>query len=190
MARMAREYRATDYTEGLRDTLARATATDWDAGTGWYRTARATAEDMAREYGTDTDTAARVLAVLSPNLRWAQNVQAARAVLAEYRYGTAIVSRGGYWANYAKASRIARGETDLLRGPKVTRFHANIMGDDVEVTVDVWALRAVGCWQDAPDNLAHYHAVAAAYSIVAREYNVSPPALQAVAWAVIRGSAD
>lgn len=179
-----------DYVQCIRDTVARATPADWSDGIDWYRTAHATANRMAQAYGTDTDTAARIIAVLSPRKRWSENVKAADTILRAWSEGSDIPAIAGiFGANIRKAWEIANGNPDALKGPKVTRFYHNIMGDDTHVTLDVWAMRAAGSDDIAPRTPTHYAEIAEAYVTVAREYGIPASALQAVAWTVVRGKA-
>jgi hypothetical protein len=50
------------------------TEEDFDDGLVWYPKAKKTAEDMARSLGIETWKAAGIIAVLSPNTKWNQNV--------------------------------------------------------------------------------------------------------------------
>ncbi len=178
------------YADHIRSVVNRATADDWANGTDWYRTANATAERLASEYHVTHETAARVIAVLSPRKRWGDNIRAAERVIRHYseRHVFAPYIEGCFSANVAKAWHILSGRADALSGPKVTRFYANIMGDDSEVTVDVWAARAASDGVIEAPTTTQYHEIADAYRAVAREFNVSASALQAVAWIVVRGS--
>jgi len=184
------EYRAEDYTSAIRHNAERASSEVWAEGTAWYRTAHGTAADFAARYGTSVDTAARVIAVLSPRKRWAENVEAARIILSAYADGQTSRPEvaGIFRANLDKAWRIVNGDPDALSGPKVTRFYQNIMGTEHEVTLDVWAMRGAGSDLIAPNGPNMYAAIAEAYCIVAAEWGVSPSALQAVVWTVVRGS--
>lgn len=179
-----------DYTESIRSVIARATDTDWAEGLDWYRTAQATASKLASTYGTDTDTVARIIAVLSPRKRWSENVTASESIIRAWSEGRDIPTIAGmFGANVRKAWDIINGNPDALKGPKVTRFYWNIMGDDSHVTLDVWAMRAAGSDDIAPRTPAQYAEIADAYVTVAREHNVPASALQAVAWTIIRGKA-
>lgn len=179
-------------TQALRRTMSRATAADVLAGTAWYRTTHETASRLAIDYSVTVDTAARIIAVLSPRKRWSENVTAAETILRAFSAGNSFVPKvaGMFSANVVKAWRIANGDPSALSGPKVTRFYANIMGDDTEITLDVWAMRAAGETDIAPRNAEHYETVSKAYRTIAAEYGLSCSALQAVAWIVVRGSGE
>lgn len=177
-----------DYAANLRAVLARATVGEIIAGTDWYRTALATAQRFATDYGTDTDTAARVIAVLSPRKRWAENVSAAETIIRAYANGSPVWAVPGmFGANVRKANLILGGNPDALSGPKVTRFYQNIMGIDHEVTVDVWAARAASNGEIIAPTIVQYREIADAYQTVAHEQGIPASALQAIIWTVIRG---
>jgi hypothetical protein len=108
----------------------------------------------------------------------------------------------------AQAWRIAQGERplDVLNGPKVRAFYANITGNLSAVTVDTWAARvAEGDWR--PNPMAHLraHAPYAAtdapqgrrYALIADAYREAaallghaPRDVQAAVWVHVRQSAD
>ena len=165
-----------------------ATAADLAAGLEWYGRAERAAADVAPH---DPTTGAAIIAALSPRNRWNVNVaQAARVALAAAcGFDCPAVSTGG---NREKAWRIALGESaaDVLRGPKVRAFFANITGDDSAVTVDVWAARAAEGLSrtDAPSG-RRYALIARAYRDVAESLGVPPRHVQAAVWVHVRGSA-
>lgn len=180
-----------DYTANIRSVLARASVDDILAGTDWYRTARATCETFAVDYNVTVDTAARVIAVLSPRKRWAENVKGASIILAAFHAGEEMPTVAGFFgANIRKAWAIVNGDPSALRGQKVTRFYANIMGDDTEVTVDVWAARAASDGAIISPTVVQYREIADAYRAVAREHEMPASVLQAIVWTVVRGSAS
>jgi hypothetical protein len=100
-------------------------------GLSWY--------DRARAYGASLDPndfsrAAGVLAVLSPNNSWPQNMKYAAMI---YAGATELPY---FKSNTDKAIRIFNGEAplDVIRGPKVTPFYLNLIGDNstMAVTID------------------------------------------------------
>lgn len=180
-----------DYTASILDYYGKATDADIAAGTEWYATALATAERLAIAGGITTDTAARIIAVLSPRKRWWQNIVAAECIIEAFRNGQDMpYIAGTLGANVRKAWDIVHGNPDALRGQKVTRFYQNILGIETEVTVDVWAMRAAGVWDHDAPTTTEYREIAAAYVAAAAVAKVSPSALQAIVWTVVRGKAD
>lgn len=167
-----------------------ASADDVASGRGWYSEARMVAEDLAATYACTVDTAARVLAVLSPNVTWAQNVHGTHCAFEGWRVGTPWQEwlGSGYGINRHKASRIIGGDLDALQGPKVSVFHRAIMGDPNACTVDLWMMRAAGFDHDSPTTRER-RVVVAALQRVARETGETVRDLQAIVWIVVRGNA-
>ncbi len=110
----------------------RASDSDITDGMSWY----ADAQNLARELDpTTVERAAGIIAAMSPLTSWPLNVRRAREV---YANGTCA----GMGNNVRKAERIFNGENprDVLSGPKVTTFFANIMGESDGVTIDRHAI--------------------------------------------------
>lgn len=156
-------------------------------GRGWYSEARGVAEDLAATFGHPVDVAARVIAVLSPNVTWAQNVHGAHCAFEGWHAGTSWRDwlGSGYGTNREKAWRILGGELGALKGPKVEVFHAAIMGDPNACTVDLWMMRAAGFDHDTPSTRER-RVIVAALKRVARECGESVRDLQAVVWVKVR----
>jgi len=76
-----------EYRRNLADWLKLAGPDEIDAGKRWYREANAVAQAMAVKHGVTVETAAGVIAVLSPQCHWHDNVRAAESALATYRAG-------------------------------------------------------------------------------------------------------
>ena len=163
-----------------------------ESGAEWYRRAGSTAADMAERHATSPAVAASVIAALSPQARWSENLSAAEAVLARRpvrRADGRFCKPVGYPANHAKARAIRdTGDTSILSGPKVTAFRANILGDDDYVTLDVWALRAVGI--EGNPSPAQRASTDRIYRFAAEQFGQPPAQFQATVWCAIRGSAS
>lgn len=167
-----------------------ACAEDVASGRGWYSEARTVAEDLASTFGVSVDVAARVIAVLSPNVTWSQNVHGAHSAFEGWMSGKPWQEwlGSGYGINRHKASRILQGDLDALQGPKVSVFHRAIMGDPNACTVDLWMMRAAGFDHDSPTTRER-RVVVAALQRVARETGETVRDLQAIVWIVVRGNA-
>lgn len=161
------------------------------AGLGWYAVANGHAHGMASTYGITPEQAAAVIAHLSPQLGWDENLAAAYALL---KTGTAHAVLGTS-IERAKVAMLADNPTDTF-GPdadKTYSFYANILGAPDPVTVDRHAVRvAVGAYDvDTQRRFARvgsYDAIAHCYRIAARRRGVSPADMQAVAWVVCRAT--
>lgn len=138
-----------------------ASESEKQSGRVWYDHARDEIAKLVVQHQTRTKIVAGVVAALSPNIRWAQNLKDADRVLgvglSPYKladYYECKVST--YNSNKRKAFEIAeldwnsvyfehgpRGEPlDILRGPKVTAFYRNLVGDSTALTLDSHAYNA------------------------------------------------
>jgi hypothetical protein len=172
----------------------RATEEDRRQGLGWYQNANDLARHLAENTGLESSQTAAVIAALSPQLGWQENVQAASEVLLKgstHRQTT---------RNITKARRLLDGEAPSAvfappnparpSGHKVRSFFANISDptDPWHVTVDRHATDiALGRVYDdrtrpGLGNKGTYEHVAEAYRVAARVLNVLPSEVQAVTW--------
>ena len=160
-----------------------ATPSDIEAGAVWYRDAQILAADLAGESIYDIEETAGIIAALSPRTFWSRNVVAAVAAVRGREKPSGIIGR-----NWDTAQRIVDGEPadKVLRGPKTRAFAANIAGDTSRVTVDIWALRAVGLDETALSRKGIYEAIELAYQRAAAILGVEPATCQATAWVVTR----
>jgi thermostable 8-oxoguanine DNA glycosylase len=78
---------------------------------------------------------------------------------------------------------------DALKGMKTNAFARAIAGDENAVVIDVWMLRAVGIEKKTP-NQTQYKELANAVTKVANEFGMTPRAMQALIWIVVRGSGE
>lgn len=103
------------------------------SGSQWYDRANEHAARIGKLAGGDDTMGAGIIAALSPNTGWEQNLRNAESVA---RTGTA----SGLPVAVGKASRILQGEspTDVLKGLKETPFFHNILNPDSpeHVTID------------------------------------------------------
>lgn len=165
--------------------LRNATEETWRKGAAWYPLAQAWCERAALAHGRQQHVAAGIVAALSPRQTWARNLEQAERVLAG-EVATVLPDA------YRKARAILDGALplDVLRGPKVRAFYANLTGDLGQVTVDTWALRALGL-EPGFIRIAPRHAlVVRAYADAAREFEIEPAIAQAIVWVHVRGKAE
>lgn len=181
----------------------RTTESERAAGIAWYNRANDTMAELAAEFNVDIATAARVVAVLSPNNRWASNIAGARTAMAFHAEGwpaeSAFGRCGTYNVNISKAWRILDGDPAALSGPKVTAFAANLMGDTDFLTLDSWAVRAAMGWTreanfrdgSGPAQPGRNRAVIErGYRLAAMRCGVPVAHFQAVIWVHVRGAAE
>jgi hypothetical protein len=167
-----------------------ATAADLADGLSWYSRANDLAAALSAGAPISRAQAAGVIAALSPRNAWSSNVQGATAMVAAYAALEAEPTVAGTNANRVKAWAIlnhAGDPLDILGGPKVRAFYANIMGDLEAVTVDVWAARAAE-GHDNPNAPAgnRYKRIAAAYREAASAVGIAPRDMQAAVWTYYR----
>lgn len=162
-------------------------------GLAWYSQAHDAACLLADRYGVTVETAAAVIAVLSPAVRWSDNVAAAETVI---RMALAGLSANdytvqGYGQNKRKAHAIAStGDISLVSGEKVTSFYRNIinpLSDDVTVdrhAVKVW----LGFGDGGSVRIAKsaYTRIADDYRAAAKQLGIPVASLQAITWLVYK----
>jgi len=173
------------------DTILEATEyADLLAGKAWYLDAHAVAASIAAETGLTVRQCAGIIAALSPRCQWGANKSAAIKVARAAVAGEPLPSGiAGLPSNHVKAWRIAHGEDplDVLGGPKVRAFFANIMGDEETVTVDAWAARAAeGRWIEQAPARRRYDLLAESYRRAARKRGLTPRECQAAVWTAFR----
>lgn len=176
----------------------RATDDERCAGRRWYPDAQGIARAIASFHGRDVETAAGVIAALSPQTAWSANIDAARAAFDGRWSHNAL--RAQYRANREKARRIIDGDhpRDVLGGWKVKAFYALVRdgGNPWDVCVDGHAVNVVlGVVRpggDAPRLEGHalYTEYARAYRGAAERLGVKPHVVQATTWLVQRRRLD
>lgn len=156
-----------------------------EEGKAWYDAAFITVAGIAHTAGVTLEAAAAVTAVLSPRITWSRNVTIAQSVCL-----FPIDDRQDVFAiNLEKARRILAGERDVLAGNKVKNFYANLLGDTDAVTVDGWIWKAAVRGSSANHRITdnQYAIVASVVRELARDFQTTPAAMQAIIWCSIRG---
>lgn len=177
------------YLRNLRYYLNLATPEQVKEGLAWYgESARAEIERIALECQLDYSAVAGVVALLSPRVRWYQNVADAERFCRAYRSERACPIAAGLPANRRKAWQwLHTRNYSLITGNKVSAFYANLTGDETRVTVDTWATRAATkCKLDAIDTPKRYYVLQTAYQRLAAETGYTPAQVQAIVWVTIR----
>ena len=164
-------------------------------GRGWYHAAHAECVDLAERVGLSLETVVAVVASLSPGLRWQRNVSAAERCIARYFGDVSAADAfrlrmvGTHYGRPIRAAYQCLRDGSEPTGPKVLRFYRNILGDENEITLDRWALRAA-IGREVPSGPVERRAVWAAYENAARIAGETPRGFQAVVWCVARGSSS
>jgi hypothetical protein len=159
----------------------------------WYETASAQVAALAEEFDVSLDTCAGIVAALSVQQAWdtangrMPNLDRARELLST---GDAKTFKDPV----RKANRILAGERplDVLSGNKVRSFYRNLAapGQTDAVTLDRWMARAVGIPQSRLASAKTYETVADSFRLAASQLGISPDALQASVWTVVRRSPE
>lgn len=150
---------------------------------GWYNDACASVDAISRAAETSRERVATVIAALSPQTSVASNIRSSLALLAGLERVNGVL--GASWTKAAQG---------IVAGPKVEAFRANLLGDWNQITLDVWAWRALG-FNEAPNIRSKAGAKLwrqgfARYRKAAQLLQVPPAECQAGVWSAIRVSAD
>ena len=176
-------------------TYARATAEELENGAEWYAYAHLFARSLDRR---NVKRAAGVIAALSPQLSWNENVKLANRAYSSY--GPSGQTR----ANVEKVEAILKGHSpdDVLGGNKVRSFYACILAPHTSDAVVVdrhaaavalgaeWCEANGGRWSDGFVKVLElagvYDAIADAYRKASAELGTAPHVVQAVTWLTYR----
>jgi len=138
----------TTTTIGTRNILAvydLATTGERREGMEWYNRANRVAADIASEHGISLETAAGVIAALSPNNRWERNIVDAENVIRAFSIGGAEEAENVKVCTYGKmrtkAIQILEATSivdhaSILNGRKITAFYRCIIGCSDAVCID------------------------------------------------------
>ena len=168
----------------LLDAYQSATADERSAGIHWYEDARSVIATLADDIGISRFVFAGVVAALSPRIRWNTNLDAATRMCRAAISGEDMPVVAGFGHNREIAWSIANGgSADLISGPKTRAFFNNLIGNEYEVTVDVWMLRAAGLEVANKGNMDN---IADSVRRIARYRRLTPAQVQAIIWTVKR----
>lgn len=175
--------------KNIEKVLSMATPEERDYWTKWYPGAHAIAWRLAKKYNVSLAVAAGVLAVLSPQEDWVNNVALANAALAGDwpNVKTLDTSRQKAW------TLINERDFSAIRGDKVHRFFMSIYSPEQfqdEVVVDthaaaIWLGRRVS---EIPSISPAVRAkMDADYKAAAAAMGMTPQGAQALSWVLWRG---
>jgi hypothetical protein len=172
----------TNYVETYSELASRATFGQVEQASKWYVDAERIAEQVARNLDTTLEVGATVVSAFSPRERWSVNV--ARAI--QFSLGEKVTCLKN---NIVMANNALTMGFSALKGMKTNAFAKAIAGDEQAVVIDVWMLRAVGIEKKTPSQ-SGYNELVEAVKKVAFEFGMTPRAMQALIWIVVRGSAQ
>jgi hypothetical protein len=171
-----------DYYVIYSDLVKNATFGQVEQASKWYVDAEKVAHEVARNLDTYLEVGASVVSAFSPRERWTTNV--AKAV--SFSLGNTVP---GFKNNMLMANNAIAFGYDALKGLKTNAFAKAIAGDEQAVVIDVWMLRAVGIERKTP-NQSQYNDLVDAVKKTAFEVGMTPRAMQALIWIVVRGSGE
>ncbi len=177
-----------------------AESADYDAGMTWYQRGHETCRKVASDLGLPTEAVCGAVAALSPGKAWEANVSEATRFLGALKKGEPLPIVGAYGkGNCRKAEAIGKGAAplDVLKGPKVRAFYANLVDPrGGEVCIDRHAKAAAlgmvlgeAGWGPAKEmgitnvvRPSEYEWIATHYRHAAAKVGVLPSQFQAVCW--------
>ena len=148
----------------------------------WYVDAEKVAHEVARNLDVSLEKGASVISAFSPRERWTTNVAKAIA----FSLGQDVV---GLSNNLKMANSSLLLGYQALKGLKTNSFAKAIAGDEDAVVIDVWMLRAVGIEKKTPNQTVYWE-LADAVKKVAADNGMTPRAMQALIWIVVRGASQ
>ncbi len=158
-------------------------------GLAWYLSAHSIAADLASRHGVTVRQAAGVLAALSPQTGWSENIRLADQALSDGE------ASGHYQDACDKADAILSGAdpADVLGGRKVRSFFTNILFPlrPGAVTVDRHCVDLLAGERGYVNSrilerIGAYATCASVVRDVARELGLLPHQVQAIAWVAWR----
>jgi thermostable 8-oxoguanine DNA glycosylase len=171
-----------NYIKTYSQIAARATFGQIEEASKWYLDAERVAEEVARNLNTTLEIGATVVSAFSPRERWTRNVSNA----IKFSLGEEVVALGN---NIRMANAGLTQGFSALKGLKTNAFAKAIAGDENAVVIDVWMLRALGIEKKTPTQ-SQYQEMAKAVTLVATKHGMTPRAMQALIWIIVRGSAQ
>jgi len=186
------ELRATAYTA---QAIERANPEEIAAGKGWYPVARQWAQIVGEAAGfrgnRARDRGAMAIGVLSPRVRWAQNLDDAMAIATDAfdhepsAFGTNIQKASVILSDFATDSEAE----EMVGGKKVQAFVDNIRFPlhSQAVVIDTWMCKLFEIPGRDIELKGVYEALAKGVQVAAHAYHMRPCEAQAIAWVNTRG---
>lgn len=169
----------------------------------WYQRQSKWIRKVATEYDIESEVVAGMVAVMSPQVTWEQQVNWTPRVLDQLAHGEknpTALNHPGFITNKTKAFRIyeSRDPESILSGPKVTAFWSNLCGNLRPVTVDTHmvdaalGLRSISDREGIGTLTDHrYRCIAEAVTAIAASSSSFEPAeVQAIIWTYRRDSQE
>lgn len=171
------------YTEIYDAIASKATFGQVEQATKWYLDAETVAREVATNLNTTLEIGATVVSAFSPRERWSRNVTNA------IKFSLGEPLNGVLGNNLRMAENALTMGFSALKGLKTNAFAKAIAGNENAVVIDVWMLRALGIEKKTPTQ-SQYKQMADAVTEVATKHGMTPRAMQALIWIVVRGSGE
>ena len=149
-------------------------------GIQWYSTAREYLEVIAKNRKTSLKVVAGMVAALSPRVNWKTNLYSANNMLKGKKIR-------GLSKNIEKAEAIKKTGIVLkyLKGPKVTSFFLNLIGNESEVTIDTLMINAYhNHFERISVTKAERDDIVSTVQSIARRHKMTCAQVQAIIWVV------
>lgn len=162
-----------------------ATPAEERQGRHWYENALADCQRNLKETDVPLEEFVAVVAILSPRMRWSNNLKAAVSLI---NHGPDYPTPA-YRRNRVIATKfLLSGDYSLINGPKVNAFFHTIMDPWYEEPVlDSWALRAAGVFDNMRKlRVNEREAISVTYKEIAADYGWPVSHIQAVTWVAVR----
>lgn len=171
-------------------------------GANWYKSAHRIALNLADNYGLTLQTAAGVIAALSPRNKWSRNVIDAENLIETFvrdPESAVNIKVCTFNKNKEKALKILRNNQDfftdntreILSGPKLNEFFNCILGVEDDVCIDG---HAYCIWNGSRTSLEDVPSIGVKlrkeiksdFRKAAAKFNISAAEMQAITWVAWR----
>lgn len=162
----------------------------YEQGKTWYQYVNGIATAIGNG---DTLLGAAIIAALSPQIPFKENIRLAFEVIEGKRSGhySALIKKAAQLIELASAGQLTEEAAKrTLNGPKISAFFENIYRPETSeaVTIDVWMIRFL------EPTFKHmtpkrYRNIESELSKAAKNMGLKPHQLQAICWIYVRGEA-
>ncbi len=171
--------------------MSEATPQEIESYGAWYGLGHDQALMISEESGVPLDRVCAVIALLSPGMKWENNLQAARRMC----LGEPLAGSGGAFPmNVLKALRVLRGssiEKTIEASEKVRPFYETLLSPEKSAEKAVVDRHMFAIWFGDPsvkmvDDPSVRALIQRDVQLAAREWNLPVQAIQAITWAIWR----
>jgi hypothetical protein len=166
-----------------------ATELEISNGKNWYNDAQQFSKELSEKYGIELTKVANVVSALSPNSKWLQNKIGAEKMINNFVLGNSVESFKVQTFNtnkYKAWNVLTNGILIDSKSKKTFAFASNILGQDDNVTIDLWHLRA--CFGCTIEGLSekNYILIQDVTVKLARQFGLKGYEFQAILWLTVQ----